>query len=82
MKVFKIVLLVILIGLGCLLSGCGETKAEKHFRQGNEYYSQGKYEQAIDSYQKAIELDSDHSPTYNNLGIIYQDQGKIDDAVA
>ena len=47
MKILKIVLLVVFISLGCLLSGCGETKAEKHLRQGNEYlrhYSQGKYE--------------------------------------
>jgi len=50
MKVLKIVFLVHFICLGCLLSGCGETEARKHFRQGNEYYSQGEYEQAIDEY--------------------------------
>ena len=68
MKVLKIVWLVIFIGWGYLLSGCGETEAEKHFRQGNEYDSQGKYEQAIDSYQKAIEIDPTDFMAYYNRG--------------
>ena len=47
MKVLKIVLLVVFIGLGCLLSGCGEMEAKKHFRQEYEYSQQGKLEEAI-----------------------------------
>ena len=55
MKILKIVWLVIFIGLGFLLSVYGATEAEKHFRQGYEYYSQGKLEEAIASYQKTID---------------------------
>ena len=55
MKILKIVWLVIFIGLGCLPSVYGATEAEKHFRQGYEYYSQGKLEEAIASYQKTID---------------------------
>ena len=76
MKILKIVWLVIFIGLGCLLSGCSETKVDQHFRQGYEYYSQGKYEQAIDEYQKVIEIDPNNSPTHYNLGLVYHMQGK------
>ena len=64
MKVLKIVWLVIFIGLGCLPSVYGATEAEKHFRQVYEYYSQGKYEQAIDEYQKVIEIDPKGSEAY------------------
>ena len=62
MKILKIVWLVIFIGLGCLPSVYGETKAEKHFRQGYEYHQQGKLDDAVTSYQKA----SDFHP--NNQG--------------
>jgi len=55
MKVLKIVWLVVFIGLGCLLSGCSETEADKHFRQEYEYHQQGKLEEAIASYQKTID---------------------------
>ena len=81
MKILKIVWLVIFIGLGFLPSVYGATEAEKHFRQGYEYYSQGKYEQAIDEYQKVIEIDPNNSPTHYNLGLVYHMQGKLDDAV-
>ena len=57
MKVLKIILLVVLIGLGCLLSGCDEMEAEKYFRQGYEYSQQGKLDIAIASYQKVVEID-------------------------
>ena len=69
------------IGLGCLSSVYGETKAEKHLRQGNEYYSQGKYEQAIDEFQKVIKIDPSFVPPHYNLGNLYYQQGKFDDAI-
>ena len=85
MKVLKIVLLVVFISLGCLLSGCGETKAEKHLRQGNEYlryYSQGKYEQAIDEFQKVIKIDPNNLLGHFFLGVCYKLQGELDAADA
>ncbi len=81
MKVLKIVLLVMFIGLGCLLSGCGETQADKHFRQGYEYHQKGKLEEAIAKLQKVIEIDPNHLDAYVGLGKIYTQQGKLDDAI-
>ena len=80
MKVLKIVWLVIFIGLGCLLSGCSEKEVEKHFRQGNEYYSQGKYEQAIDEFQKVIKIDPNNLLGHFFLGACYKLQGELDAA--
>ena len=68
MKILKIVWLVIFIGLGFLPSVYGATEAEKHFRQGDEYYSQGKYEQAIDEFKKVVEIDANHLDAHLSLG--------------
>ena len=68
MKNLKIVWLVIFIGLGCLPSVYGATEAGKHFRQGYEYYSQGKYEQAIDEFKKVVEIDANHLDADLSLG--------------
>ena len=81
MKVLKIGFLVVFISLGCLLSGCGETETDKHFRQGYEYYSQGEYEQAIAELQKVIEIDPNYLDTHVGLGLVYRQQSKLDDAI-
>ena len=81
MKVLKIVLLVIFISLGCLLSADSETKAERHLRRGNEHYSQGEYEQAIDEYQRVVQINPNYALAYYNLGETYRLKGKLDDAI-
>ena len=81
MKVLKIVLLVVFISLGCLLSGCGETETDKHFRQRYEYYWQGEYEQAISELQKVIEIDPNYLDAHVGLGLVYRQQSKLDDAI-
>ena len=42
---------------------------------------QGKLEEAIKSYNKAISLKPDYAEANNNMGIVLQDQGKIDEAI-
>ena len=81
MKVLKIVLLVIFISLGYLLSADSETEAERHLRRGNEHYSQGEYEQAIDEYQRVIQINPNYALAYYNLGETYRLKGKLDDAI-
>jgi tetratricopeptide (TPR) repeat protein len=46
-------------------------QAEKCFKQGNTYYSQQEYEKAIESFNKAIELNPDYVEAYFCLGKIY-----------
>ena len=52
---------------------------------GNVCVTRGEYIRAIELYQKAIELDTtDHSRAidYNNLGNVYHELGRLDDALA
>jgi len=43
---------------------------------GTAYYNTGLYEDALNSYQNALEVDSGYAWTYNNLGVTYRDMGK------
>ena len=70
--VFTIVL------FGCLLSACEIYEATQHSNKGNEYFDQGKLEDAISSYQKVIQLDSNVAPAYFGLGYVYQ---QFEDAI-
>ena len=81
MKGLKIVLVGILFGLGCLLSGCGEMEAKKHFRQGYEYSQQGKLEEAIAEFQQVIQINPNKLLGNFLLGDSYRRQGKLDDAI-
>ena len=38
---------------------------------------QGKLEEAIDAYKKAISLKPDYAQAYNNMGIALRDQDKL-----
>lgn len=48
---------------------------------GNIYISIGAYEQAIDVYHKAIELDPEYGWPYSNLALTYFSQGKYAEAI-
>ena len=48
---------------------------------GNIYISIGAYEQAIDVYHKAIELDPEYGWPYSNLALTYFSQGKYTEAI-
>ena len=43
---------------------------------------QGKLEEAIACYRRALELKPDYAKAHNNLGNALKDQGKLDEAVA
>ncbi len=48
--------------------------ATLHFAMGAAYDAQKKYDEAIVSYQKAIDLKSDYYDAYYNLGAVYYNQ--------
>jgi len=54
---------------------------------GNSYYSQGKFDEAINTYQEAYNLaqkigdDSDRATILSNLGTVYKDKGELERAV-
>src|SRR6202140_4851895 len=51
-------------------------------RLGEAYESMGKWQEAADTYQKAIALNPDTAANYNNLGNDLAKLGKVDDARA
>ncbi|MCU1289661.1 MAG: Serine/threonine protein kinase [Acidobacteria bacterium] len=57
-------------------------KASKEFfRQGNKFYGQKKYEQAIEAYTKAIENNPNDYGIYNNRGIAYHATEQFEKAI-
>jgi serine/threonine protein kinase len=58
-------------------------KAAKDFyRQGDKFYGQRKYDEAIEAYTRAIELNPNDSGVYNNRGIVYHLLSEYDKAIA
>ncbi|MBW4593151.1 MAG: tetratricopeptide repeat protein, partial [Brasilonema angustatum HA4187-MV1] len=53
-----------------------------HFNQGLALYKQGKLDQAIASYRKALQIDPNDRDAHNNLGNALYEQGKLDQAIA
>lgn len=56
--------------------------AEAYFRLGWLYQNQGKLQQTLANYNKAIELDPKNSLAYNNRGLIYDQQGDYPHAIS
>ena len=48
---------------------------------GIAFKKQGKLEEAIEAYSKAISLKSDYAEAYNNLGNALKDQDKLEEAI-
>ena len=58
------------------------SEAEEHFSCGVELQEQGRIEQSIVEYTKAIELDPDLVEAYNNRAGAYLEKGQHDQAIA
>ena len=48
---------------------------------GNALKDQGKLEEAIEAYKKAISINPDYAEAYNNMGNALKDQGKLEEAI-
>ena len=55
---------------------------QAYFSRGNDYYSEGKYDQAITEYNKIIDLDPSLPTIYNNRGYAYKLQGNNKQAIS
>ena len=56
-------------------------KAEDFFKLGNSLRDNGKLDDAVKNYKKAIELNPNHSLAHNNLGVIFINLGKTNEAI-
>ncbi|NJK76335.1 MAG: tetratricopeptide repeat protein [Microcoleus sp. SU_5_6] len=55
--------------------------ADFHFNLANRLFSQGKRDEAIESYEKAIAIKPDWAEAYANIGSARSQQGNIDAAI-
>jgi len=82
----QIVVLIafILLIRGILAGGRAPTKgtAEQHFDQGNKLVEQGRYNEAITEFTRAIELDPNMAVSYSNRAGSYNEKGEYDLAIA
>ena len=51
------------------------------FCRGSNYYDEGKYKDAIESYKHAIEIKPDYVEAYFSLGVVYTQMGMYQEAV-
>jgi tetratricopeptide (TPR) repeat protein len=80
-----VVLLTLVLLVSGILTGCAgpsEDTAELHFEQGNKLVNQGHYDEAIDEYTKAIELNPNLIKAYNNRATVYYYKEQYDLAIA
>ncbi|WP_107667136.1 tetratricopeptide repeat protein [Cyanothece sp. BG0011] len=59
-----------------------QVKAWKLYLKGNKLAEEQKIEDAIAVYKESIDLYPHHEEVYNNLGVLYHDLGKHEDATA
>ncbi len=56
--------------------------ADFHFNLANRLFSQGKRDEAIESYEKALTIKPDWAEAYGNIGSARSQQGDLDSAIA
>ena len=77
----KLLKFVTLIFVGLILTQCGEKKTARfYFQEGSEYYNQGHYSKAGESFLKAVEEDPKNLEGHYGLGGIYNLEKKYIDA--
>src|SRR5512136_761726 len=79
MKSHLIVAVLAIIVLS--LPAFAQTTAEDWFSKGNALFNQSKYNEAIQAYDKAIELNPQFALSWNGKGNSFNAQGKLDEAI-
>ncbi len=71
-------ILVLILCLGSFLSSVAE---DSRFKQGNDFYTDGKYEDAINVYQDILDSNVESAEVYFNLGNSYYKSGQLASAI-
>lgn len=59
-----------------------QLSAEGYFKLGNALYNEGRFEEAIANYDKALELNPDYYQAWYNHGYILDEVGRQEEAIA
>ena len=76
-----IVLVACVVLTTILLVGC-VSPAQEHLNKGTAYLDQGEFDEAIEEYTEAIELDPNYTTAYHNRAFVYSEIGEYDKAIA
>ena len=60
--------------------GCGN-KADSFNKKGLSFFEQKKYDEAIDAFKKALEINTNHYDAHYGLGVVYYAKGMIDESL-
>lgn len=83
MRTLLLVLFTLLVSmLGTADAQAGSNEAIKRNNFGAELLQQGRPEEAITEFQRAVEVDPEYAAAHLNLGYAYDRQGQIEEAVA
>jgi tetratricopeptide (TPR) repeat protein len=69
-------------GLFLFLSPVYAQSVVDYVQIGNSSYAKGKYDQAIEAYTKAIDIDPDFAKAYDNRGAAYAQEGNLSSAIS
>lgn len=77
----KIIIVILLIFCQCIFSYSQKTIAEEYKEKGTKLAKEGRYEEAIENLNRAIQIDPDFAAAYNNRGIVKMQLEKYQDAI-
>jgi tetratricopeptide (TPR) repeat protein len=69
------------IKAGDLQISRNELLLKEYLLKGYEYYYKKKYDEAIESYEKALAIDPNYAPAWHNKGLVLHNLGKYDEAI-
>ena len=78
----RLVIIVVIAALVCIAGSAGAQDAEELFVKGEQYYSEGEYEKAIEYFTLAIEMDPHCVLCYYKRGNIKYALGQYEEAIA
>ena len=80
MKALKITFILVLLSFQAPLT-FAQTSVDEYFERGEAAFEQGRYDEAIANYTKAIQLNADDAAAYVNRGVAYGRKGLYDRAI-
>ena len=75
-----VTLAFLLFGLSAHPLADAQSDAQAQVKFGNEVARLGLWKEAIYRFQRAVDVDPTYAPAWNNLGIGYEHEGRMEDA--